>query len=253
MWCGRTRPFSRPISGTTMLEIAGLNAGYGRIGVLKQLALTVGSGEIVAILGANGAGKTTLLRTISGLIAPSAGRIEFDGASIAGRAAERIVAAGVSMVPEGRRVFAPLTVRDNLTMGAYLRLRARDRAVDDDLASVFALFPPLAQRAGQLAGALSGGEQQMLAIGRALMARPRLLMLDEPSMGLAPLVVGEIFRTIERLNQQGVTILLAEQNARMALKVAQRGYILESGAIVAAAPAATLRADPAVQQAYLGV
>ncbi len=184
---------------------------------------------------------------------PSAGRITFGGAPIGGLAAERIVASGISMVPEGRRVFAPLSVHENLTMGAYLRLRARDRrAVADDLAAVFALFPRLAERAGQLAGTLSGGEQQMLAIGRALMARPKLLLLDEPSMGLAPLVVGEIFRTIERLNREGVTILLAEQNARMALKVAQRGYILESGAIVGAADAASLRADPAVQHAYLG-
>jgi branched-chain amino acid transport system ATP-binding protein len=239
---------------STLLEIAGLAAGYGRIGVLKDVGLSVAAGEIVAIIGANGAGKTTLLRTISGLIAPSAGRIQLAGQPVGGLAAERLVAAGLAMVPEGRRVFAPLTVRDNLTMGAYLRLRARARAaVAADLEQVLALFPRLAERAGQLAGTLSGGEQQMLAIGRAMMARPKLLLLDEPSMGLAPLVVGEIFRTIERLNREGMTILLAEQNARMALRVAQRGYILEQGAIVGAADAATLRDDPAVQRAYLGL
>jgi branched-chain amino acid transport system ATP-binding protein len=239
---------------STLLEITGLSGGYGRIAVLHQVALAIAEHEIVTIIGANGAGKTTLLRMISGLLAPSSGRIMLRGRAIGGLPAERVVAAGLSMVPEGRRVFAPLTVRENLTMGAYLRLCRRERrAVADDLAEIFALFPRLAERADQLAGTLSGGEQQMLAIGRSMMARPRVLLLDEPSMGLAPLVVGEIFRTIQRLNQAGTTILLAEQNARMALRVAHRGYILEQGAIVGEADAASLRDDPAVQRAYLGL
>jgi branched-chain amino acid transport system ATP-binding protein len=239
---------------TTLLDVAALDSGYGRIQVLKNIALTVASGEVVAIIGSNGAGKTTLMRTLSGLIAPMAGAVTFDGASIAGLSADRIVSAGLSLVPEGRRVFAPLTVYENLTLGAYVRLRAGERkAADENLEFVYALFPRLKERARQPAGTLSGGEQQMLAVGRALMARPRLLLLDEPSMGLAPMVVGEIFRTVERLHREGMTILLAEQNARMALRVAERAYVIEHGAIVAADSAAALRADPSVQKAYLGL
>ena len=237
------------------LEIAGLHAGYDGTEVLRGIALTVGAGETVCLLGANGAGKTTLMRCIAGLLRPGAGELRLHGAPLAlGCPAASRVGLGLALVPEGRRVFAPLSVRENLEMGAFRRQwPRRDPAVAADLAAVFALFPRLLERAGQPAGTLSGGEQQMLAIGRALMARPRLLLLDEPSMGLAPLVVREIFRAIRALGAQGMAILLAEQNARMALRAARRGYVLAEGAIVRVADSATLAADEVVQDAYLGI
>jgi branched-chain amino acid transport system ATP-binding protein len=238
---------------TASLEIDRIDAGYGRIQVLKAVSLQVGEGEAVALIGSNGAGKTTLMRTISGLIRPMAGTIRLGGQPLSS-SPDRVVAAGVSLVPEGRRVFAPLTVIDNLTLGAYGRLRVGDRAaVARDLDQVFATFPRLRERSGQIAGTLSGGEQQMLAIGRALMARPRVLLLDEPSMGLAPLVVEEIFRVVQQMHHAGMTILLAEQNARMALKVAQRGYLIENGSIVGTDTAEALRNDPEVRRVYLGL
>jgi branched-chain amino acid transport system ATP-binding protein len=240
---------------TTLLEIDGLVGGWGHGDVLRGVALDVAPGEIVTVIGANGAGKTTLLRTICGLNPPRAGAIRFAGRDIGGRPAERIVAAGIVMVPEGRRVFQPMSVRENLVVGAYLRLRAGERrAVAADLEGILELFPRLAERHDQLAGTLSGGEQQMLAIGRALMGRPKLLLLDEPSMGLAPLVVSDIFATITALNRRdGMSIIVAEQNARMALRVAHRGYVLDGGHIAAAASSAELRRDASIQRAYFGV
>jgi branched-chain amino acid transport system ATP-binding protein len=236
-----------------MLQINGLVASYGLIRALDGVSLAVAEGEIVAVIGPNGAGKTTLMRALTGLLKPTGGSITFRGEPVAGRPSEAIVALGMSLVPEGRRVFQPLTVRDNLLLGGFLRLRrGESRAVDEDLARMFALFPRLEERASQLAGSLSGGEQQMLSIGRALMARPRLLLLDEPSMGLAPIVVGEIFRTFARLRETGTTILISEQNARMALKTADRAYVLESGKLVRTAPSAALLSDPSVMEAYLG-
>jgi branched-chain amino acid transport system ATP-binding protein len=236
-----------------MLKVEGLAAGYGLIRALNGVSLEVGEGEFVAVIGPNGAGKTTLMRALTGLLRPEAGAIELAGRAIAGWPPEAIVELGMALVPEGRHVFQPLTVRDNLHLGGYLRLKRGDRrAVADDLARNFALFPRLEERAGQLAGSLSGGEQQMLAIGRALMARPKLLLLDEPSMGLAPIIVAEIFRTFARLREAGTTILISEQNARMALTSADRAYVLESGEVVKAAPAAALLRDPAVMAAYLG-
>jgi branched-chain amino acid transport system ATP-binding protein len=236
-----------------MLRVDSIIASYGLIRALDGVSLDVAEGEIVAVIGPNGAGKTTLMRTLTGLLRPAGGSIAFRGEPTAGRRPEAIVALGMSLVPEGRRVFQPLTVRDNLRLGGFLRLRRGEgAAVDQDLARVFALFPRLEERADQLAGSLSGGEQQMLAIGRALMARPRLLLLDEPSMGLAPLIVHEIFRTFARLREAGTTILISEQNARMALKAADRAYVLESGRLVRAAPSAALLSDPSVMEAYLG-
>ncbi|HVO15279.1 MAG TPA: ABC transporter ATP-binding protein [Alphaproteobacteria bacterium] len=236
-----------------MLRVEGLVAGYGLIRALNGVSLAVGEGEFVAVIGPNGAGKTTLMRSLMGLLKSEAGAVEFAGRAIAGWPSEAIVELGMALVPEGRHVFQPLTVRDNLQLGGYLRLKRGDRrAVADDLARVFALFPRLEERAGQLAGSLSGGEQQMLAIGRALMAKPKLLLLDEPSMGLAPIIVAEIFRTFARLREAGTTILISEQNARMALNSADRAYVLESGEVVKAAPAAALLRDPAVMAAYLG-
>jgi branched-chain amino acid transport system ATP-binding protein len=236
-----------------MLKVDSLVAGYGLIRALNGVSLKVGEGEFVAVIGPNGAGKTTLMRSLMGLLKPEAGAVEFAGRAIAGWPSETIVGLGMALVPEGRHVFQPLTVRDNLQLGGYLRLKRGDRrAVADDLARVFALFPRLEERAGQLAGSLSGGEQQMLAIGRALMAKPKLLLLDEPSMGLAPIIVAEIFRTFARLRETGTTILISEQNARMALGSADRAYVLESGEVVKAAPAAALLRDPAVMAAYLG-
>jgi branched-chain amino acid transport system ATP-binding protein len=236
-----------------MLKVDALVAAYGLIRALNGVSFTVGTGEIVAIVGPNGAGKTTLMRSLMGLLRPESGSIEFAGQEVAGRSSEAVVALGMSLVPEGRRVFQPLTVADNLQLGGFLRLRRGERrAVADDLARIFALFPRLEERAGQLAGSLSGGEQQMLAIGRALMARPKLLLLDEPSMGLAPIVVSEIFRAFARLRADGTTILIVEQNARMALKTADRAYVLESGEVVKTAPSAVLLRDPSVMAAYLG-
>ena len=237
-----------------MLEVKNLHAGYDGKAALHGLDFKVEAGGCVCLIGANGAGKTTTMRCLAGLMRPSSGAIMFEGREISTLPPARRVAAGIALVPEGRRVFAPMTVRENLEMGAFRRLwPRRDRAVADDLAFVFDLFPRLLERAAQRAGALSGGEQQMLAIGRALMARPRLLLLDEPSMGLAPLVLRSIFATLRRLNEAGVSILLAEQNARMALKLAQFGYVVADGLVVKAADTATLAGDPAVRDAYLGV
>jgi branched-chain amino acid transport system ATP-binding protein len=235
-----------------MLEVEALTAGYGTIDVLHRISLKVARGQSVCLIGANGAGKTTLLRCLAGLLRPSSGRIAVDGADIAGRSASTRLDFGMTLVPEGRRVFAPMTVRENLEMGAFRRLwPRRDRAVAADMAMVFELFPRLRERQGQAAGLLSGGEQQMLAIGRALMARPRLLLLDEPSIGLAPLVVQEIFQTIRRLNAEGISILLAEQNAAMALRTAAYGYVLADGELVRSAASSDLVNDPAVKDAYL--
>lgn len=233
-----------------MLTLENINVYYGAIHALKGVSLEVGEGEIVTLIGANGAGKSTTLRTISGLLKPKSGRIVFTGQDITGRPAQAIVAAGISHVPEGRRVFAHMTVQENLELGAYIRKDAK--GIAQDMAEVFRRFPRLAERRNQLAGTLSGGEQQMLAIGRGLMARPRLLLLDEPSMGLAPLLVKEIFSIIQDINQAGTTILLVEQNAHMALSIAHKAYVLETGRITMHGPAAALADSEEVRRAYLG-
>jgi branched-chain amino acid transport system ATP-binding protein len=232
-----------------MLHVEGLDVFYGEIHALKGVALDVRRGEVVALLGNNGAGKTTTLKAISGLLTPRRGIITLETDSLFGVPAHDIVFKGVAHVPEGRRIFNRLTVRENLMMGAYLR---RDSRVLDDLDRVFRLFPRLHERLAQVAGTLSGGEQQMLAIGRALMANPRLLLLDEPSMGLAPVLVEQIFQTIQDINEQGTTILLVEQNAAMALAIAHRGYVLETGGIVLTGDAAALAGNADVRRAYLG-
>jgi branched-chain amino acid transport system ATP-binding protein len=232
-----------------VLKVEALDVAYGEIRALKGVGLEVGTGEIVAILGNNGAGKTTTLKTISGLLHPTRGSITLRDQSLLGVPPHAIVSRGIAHVPEGRRIFNRLTVRENLTMGAYLRT---DSGIDADLERVFGLFPRLSERLTQVAGTLSGGEQQMLAIGRALMASPRLLLLDEPSMGLAPVLVEQIFDTISDINRQGVTILLVEQNAAMALSIAHRGYVLETGSIVLTGTAAELSDNADVRRAYLG-
>ncbi|MBE3584018.1 MAG: ABC transporter ATP-binding protein [Limnochordaceae bacterium] len=233
-----------------MLTLEGLHVYYGGIHALKGISLMVEEGEIVTLIGANGAGKSTTLRAISGLVRPRSGRILFEQQPLHTLPADRIVRLGITHVPEGRRVFASLSVRENLQLGAYSR---RDRGeITADLHRVYELFPRLGERQNQSAGTLSGGEQQMLAIGRALMARPRLLLLDEPSMGLAPLLVMEIFRIIKEINHGGTTILLVEQNANQALRVAHRAYVLQSGEIVREGPAAEVAQDPEVRRAYLG-
>ncbi len=234
-----------------MLTLQDVHTYYGNIAALKGISLEVRAGEIVALIGANGAGKTTTLRTISGLLHPRRGTITLDDARIDSLPAHRIAALGLAHAPEGRRLFNRMTVYENLEMGAYAR---NDRAATrEDVERVFTLFPRLRERMSQKAGTLSGGEQQMLAIGRALMARPRLLLLDEPSMGLAPILVETIFSTLAEINRQGVTVLLVEQNAHMALGVATRGYVLETGRVVLADSAERLRADESVQRAYLGI
>ncbi len=233
----------------SLLEIRDLRAGYGEIEVLHGVSLAVEEGRIVTLIGANGAGKTTLLKTISGLIRPSAGEIEFDGRMIAQRPAHWTVKAGISQVAEGRAILKRMTVMDNLRMGAYLR---RDRGIATDFERILEKFPVLAERSGQLAGTLSGGEQQMLAIGRALMARPRLLLLDEPSLGLAPMVVTNIFRTLRELREEGNTIFLVEQNARRALQLADEGYVLERGRISLSGAGDSLLNNVEVQRTYLG-
>jgi len=232
-----------------VLQVNGLSARYGPIQVLRRITFHVGSGEIVALVGANGAGKSTLLRTLSGLHRPSEGEILFEGDPIHRAQPDRIVRLGLVQVPEARQLFPNMTVRENIELGGYVHGR---KHVEELLPKVFDLFPPLAARPRQKAGSLSGGEQQMLSIARALMARPRLLVLDEPSMGLAPLVVEEIYRTIEILHQQGTTILLVEQNAMGALAVAERAYVLESGRIVLSGDASELMEHDDVQRAYLG-
>ncbi len=232
-----------------MLKVEAIDVAYGEIRALKGVGLEVGPGEIVAILGNNGAGKTTTLKTISGLLHPTRGAITLEDESLLDVPPHTIVSRGIAHVPEGRRIFNRLTVRENLMMGAYLR---SDSGIAADLERVFGLFPRLSERLTQVAGTLSGGEQQMLAIGRALMANPRLLLLDEPSMGLAPVLVEQIFDTITDINRQGMTILLVEQNAAMALSIAHRGYVLETGSIALAGTAAELSENADVRKAYLG-
>jgi branched-chain amino acid transport system ATP-binding protein len=234
----------------TMLTLKSVQAGYGRVPVLKGISLHVRPGEVVTLIGGNGAGKTTTLRAISGLLPPRQGAIQFAGRDLSQMSPERIVSLGLALVPEGRRVFRTLSVSANLELGAYHR---RDKGVvRRDLEEIRERFPLLKERAHQAAGTLSGGEQQILAIGRALMARPRLLMLDEPSMGLAPRMVTQVYEILAELKAAGTTILLVEQNARAALKVADRGYVLETGRIILDGTAADLREDPEVQRAYLG-
>lgn len=236
-----------------MLKLISIVTNYGRTTALHGVSLHVDKGEIVALVGANGAGKTTILNTISGILRPTKGNILFQGSPLQRTAPDRIVRLGLSHVPEGRQLFGPLTVRDNLLLGSYTRKRADCKiALVDDLARVHTMFPILAERAEQRAETLSGGEQQMLAIGRALMARPQLLLLDEPSMGLAPKVMAEIFQAISEFRQTGLTVLLVEQNARWALRIADRGYVLETGSIVMEGSAEELLDNHEVQRAYLG-
>ena len=232
-----------------LLELAGLEVAYGGIKAVKGIDLAVDKGELVCLIGANGAGKTTTLKAICGLLPTRGGSVRYDGQDITGTSSYRLVERGIAMVPEGRGIFRQLTVVENLAMGAFVR-RDRD-AVRRDLEHVFELFPRLAERRGQSGGTLSGGEQQMLAIGRAMMSRPKLLMLDEPSMGLAPLLVQKIFATVRAISVEGVTILLIEQNARLALEIAHRGYVMANGRIVLSGTGAELLANPEVRRAYL--
>lgn len=233
-----------------MLKIDKINVYYGAIHALKGISVDVKEGEIVTLIGANGAGKSTILRTISGLLKPKSGEVTFEGQNIAGKAAQDIVKLSISQVPEGRRVFANMTVMENLELGAYIRNDSK--GIKEDFDQVFSRFPKLAERRSQLAGTMSGGEQQMLAMGRALMSRPRLLLLDEPSMGLAPLLVREIFSIVKDINASGTTVLLVEQNAHMALSIAHRAYVLETGRITLAGDAKELAASEEIRKAYLG-
>ena len=233
-----------------MLDIKDINVYYGAIHAIKGISLTVNEGEIVTLIGANGAGKSTTLRTVSGLLTPKEGEIKFLGETISGLPAQDIVRAGISQVPEGRRIFANMTVMENLELGAYIR--TDKEGIEKDYQMVFERFPRLAERKEQQAGTLSGGEQQMLAMGRALMSRPKLLLLDEPSMGLAPLLIREIFNIIVDINKAGTTVLLVEQNANMALSIASRAYVLETGRITLSGDAAKLAASEDVRKAYLG-
>lgn len=233
-----------------MLTIEDINVYYGNIQALRGISLHINEGEIVTLIGANGAGKSTMLKTISGLLKPKQGKILYEGQSIGGKPAQSIVKMGISQVPEGRRVFANMSVEENLQLGAYLR---KDKAgIKQDMEKVYELFPRLLERLKQQSGTLSGGEQQMLAMGRALMAKPRLLLLDEPSMGLAPLLVKQIFSIIEEINKTGTTILLVEQNANLALSIADRAYVVETGRIVLSGPAEELTASEEIKNAYLG-
>jgi branched-chain amino acid transport system ATP-binding protein len=232
-----------------LLEVTGVRARYGAIEALKGVSLTVDEGEVVTLIGSNGAGKSTTLRSICGLTPAASGTVTFDGEDITGAPAEEIVTRGIALSPEGRRCFARMTVRENLDLGAY---RRRGTAIAEDMERVFALFPRLKERAGQKAGTMSGGEQQMLAIGRALMAKPRLLLLDEPSLGIAPILVDRIYETIVEIHRSGVAILLVEQNAHRALDAAGRGYVLETGRVALSDSSAALRTDPRVMEAYLG-
>ncbi len=234
----------------TMLTVNDINVFYGAIHAIKGVSLEVNEGEIVTLIGANGAGKSTILRTISGLLKPKTGSIQFEGQEIAGMPAHEIVKTGISQVPEGRRIFAEMSVLENLELGAFTR-KDKD-GIKADMELVFERFPRLKERIGQLAGTLSGGEQQMLAMGRALMSRPRLLLLDEPSMGLAPLLIKEIFAIIQDINKTGTTVLLVEQNANMALSIAHRAYVLETGRITLSGDAKELAASDEVRKAYLG-
>ena len=233
-----------------MLEISDLNIYYGGIHAVKGISFEVPEGKIITLIGSNGAGKTSTLRAISGLLKPKTGSIKLNGADLAGKVANKIVEAGVIMSPEGRRIFAMFTVEENLMMGAFVR---KDKeGIQKDLKAVYELFPRLEERKKQRGGLLSGGEQQMLAVGRALMAKPKLLMLDEPSLGLAPLVCEDIFNTIKKINQEGTTVLLVEQNAKKALELSHYAYVLETGAITLQGPGAELLQDERVQAAYLG-
>jgi branched-chain amino acid transport system ATP-binding protein len=233
-----------------LLEVSGLAVAYGGINAVKGIDLAVARGELVTLIGANGAGKTTTLKALAGLLAPAGGRVTYEGADITGVPAHALVGRGLALVPEGRGVFPRLTIEENLLMGAYSR---RDTAgIRDDVDRGYALFPRLKERRAQLAGTLSGGEQQMLAIARALMSRPRLLLLDEPSMGLAPIMVQKIFETIRRVSAEGTTLLLVEQNAKVALEISDRGYVMESGRIVLSGPARDLLGNEQVRHAYLG-
>ena len=232
-----------------LLEVEDIHTFYGNIEALKGISLTVEEGEIVTLIGSNGAGKSTTLRSISGLTPPRSGSIRFEGKEISMMAAQDIVRTGIAQAPEGRHCFSRMTVRENLELGAYLR---RDKEIPDDLERVYEFFPRLKERERQKAGTMSGGEQQMLAIGRALMARPKLLLLDEPSMGIAPILVERIYETIAEINQQGTTILLVEQNANFALDVSKRGYVLETGRVALSDESSSLRENPEVMKAYLG-
>jgi branched-chain amino acid transport system ATP-binding protein len=233
-----------------LLEVQDIHSYYGNVQALRGVSLTVEEGEIVTLIGSNGAGKTTTLRSIHGMLHPREGRILFEGEEIQSLPAHDMIGRGIAQSPEGRKIFSRMTVLENLEMGAYHR---NDKAeIRQDMDRVFDLFPRLKERVKQEAGTMSGGEQQMLAIGRALMSRPKLVLLDEPSMGLAPVLVERIFQVIREINEQGTTILLVEQNANVALEIASRGYVLETGAVVNAAPAEKLRQDPKVREAYLG-
>jgi branched-chain amino acid transport system ATP-binding protein len=240
-----------PAPAEPLLELRDLDVFYGRVQVLHGVSLTVGQGEIVALIGSNGAGKTTTLRTISGLVRPAKGEVRLRGAPVQTLGAEQIARLGVAHAPEGRRLFSRMTVRENLEMGAYSR---RDKpGIREDMDRVLKLFPRLRERSSQLSGSLSGGEQQMVAIGRALMGKPSILLLDEPSLGLAPVLVDAIFEVIREVSANGTTILLIEQNALLALKTASRGYVLETGNVVLSGPSAELIASPDIQRAYLGM
>ncbi len=234
-----------------MLEVNNLQVSYGAIKALKGISFHVDEGEIVTLIGANGAGKSTILRTISGIVRAQSGSIKFQGQNLLTARADKIVGMGIAHVPEGRRIFANLTVEENLQLAAWLRMSKEREAVARDFERAFTLFPRLKERLHQRAGTLSGGEQQMLAIGRALMTRGKLMLLDEPSMGLAPILVRDIFNIVREINQSGTTILLVEQNARMALRIANRGYVLETGAVVMEGPADVLAKSPEVRSAYL--
>ena len=231
-----------------LLEVENIHSFYGHIQALRGVSLVVEEGEVVTLIGSNGAGKTTTLRSIHGVLPPREGKVIFDGVEIQGTPAHEMISKGIAQSPEGRKIFARMTVRENLEMGAY----HRNDDIREDMDRVFDLFPRLQERVKQEAGTMSGGEQQMLAIGRALMSRPKLLLLDEPSMGLAPVLVERIFQIIQEINKQGTTILLVEQNANVALEIASRGYVLETGTVVNSAPAEKLRQDPKVREAYLG-
>lgn len=236
-----------------MLRLESVSAAHGSIQALRNVSLHVSAGEIVALLGGNGSGKTTLMKVISGVHPPSKGRLMLGGRNIAGLPAEQVLRLGVGQVPEGRQIFAPLSVLDNLLLGAYVRFRGKEKKeVRKDLEGIFELFPVLKERETQRAGTLSGGEQQMVAIGRTLMSRPKLLLLDEPSMGLAPKVVGDIFRVIRTLPARGATVLLVEQNAKAALRIAERGYVMETGRIILEGETEDLLNNREVQRAYLG-
>ena len=236
------------MENNSYLKISGLSVSYGGIQAVKNISLDVPKGKIVTLIGSNGAGKSTTLRTIAGVVKPKEGSIQFDGQEICGKSPDEIVSMGITLVPEGRRVFSNLTVLENLKIGAYVHT---DR-LDKDIAQVYELFPRLKEREWQFAGTLSGGEQQMLAVGRALMSRPKMIMMDEPSLGLAPLVVKNIFNIIKTINSEGITVLLIEQNANLALKIADRAYVMETGTITMEGTGAELLANESIKEAYLG-